>query len=155
MTVTHVETVDAGPRTVSRSVVVNAPAHDLFTLLADPHRHSDVDGSGTVRNTVSGPRRLTHGARFSVAMKLYGIPYRITSTVTAIEEDRLVEWQHPAGHRWRWQFAEVENGRTQVTETFDYSTVRAPWLLELIKAPERNVSGIEKTLSALCDRFSR
>ena len=40
--------VNAGPRKVSRSAVVHAPAGELFDVLADPRRHSELDGSGTV-----------------------------------------------------------------------------------------------------------
>src|SRR4051812_30198336 len=97
--------VASPPRVVSRRIVVAAPAADLFALVADPHRHGELDGSGTVRNAVSGPDRLRLGDRFSVAMRLGPLPYRITSVVTAFEENTRLEWRHPAGHRWRWEFA--------------------------------------------------
>lgn len=99
-----VSSVDAGPRRVSRTVEVQAPAGELFALVADPSRHGELDGSGTVPETVKGPQRLTEDARFSVKMKQYGVPYRITSRVTEISEGRVVEWRHPFGHRWRWEF---------------------------------------------------
>lgn len=133
---------------------MHAAAHDVFALVADPHRHPELDGSGTVRDTtVTGPDRLTKGAKFSVGMKQYGVPYKITSTVTAFEDDRLVEWQHPLGHRWRWELSEVAPGDTQVTETFDYRDAKSPKLLELFGQPARNATGITKTLQALAARF--
>ncbi|MGO9253836.1 MAG: dimethyladenosine transferase, partial [Mycobacterium sp.] len=46
MTVT---VVDAGPHQVSRSVEVAAPVEELYALAADPRRHRELDGSGTVR----------------------------------------------------------------------------------------------------------
>ena len=86
-----VTTVDAGPHKVSRRVVVNAPAADVFALVSNPHRHPELDGSGTVRDTpVSGPETLTRGARFSVGMKQYGVPYKITSTVTDCGNNRTL-----------------------------------------------------------------
>jgi hypothetical protein len=103
---------------------------------------------------VTGPDRLSKGAKFTVGMRAHGVPYKITSTVTAFDDDRLVEWQHPAGHRWRWELAEVEPGVTEVTETFDYSTSRAPRLLELFAYPKINGEGITKTLRALAARFA-
>jgi len=109
MTVT---VVDAGPRKVSRAAEVHAPARELFAIVADPRRHGELDGSGTVHDTVSGPARLSAGARFSVKMTWYGVPYRITSRVTGFTEDRVVEWQHPLGHRWRWELAPLEEDRT-------------------------------------------
>jgi hypothetical protein len=135
-------------------VSVRAPASALFALVADPRRHAELDGSGTVRNgAVSGPDRLSMGAKFTVGMKMYGVPYAITSTVTGFEPDRMIEWRHPFGHRWRWELAGTEHGVTEVTETFDYSTSVAPTLLELFRWPAVNSSGITKTLQALAVRF--
>ena len=149
-----VSTVEAGQRKISRRVTVHAPAAEVFALVADPHRHPDIDGSGTVRHApVTGPSQLSNGAKFTVAMKQYGVPYKITSTVTAFERDRLLEWQHPMGHRWRWEFAETEPGTTEITETFDYSTAKAPRMLEIFGQPAKNVTGITKTLQALVTRF--
>ena len=101
MTVT---VVDAGPRRVSRSVEVAAPAAELFAMAADPRRHSELDGSGTVRDNIKAPSKLAEGSKFSTKMRMLGLPYRITSTVTELKPDEVVEWRHPLGHRWRWEF---------------------------------------------------
>jgi polyketide cyclase/dehydrase/lipid transport protein len=146
--------VDAGPRRVARQVLVRAPAAEVFALVANPHRHPELDGSGTVRpGPVTGPPVLSAGATFTVGMKQYGAPYKVTSTVTAFEDGQLVEWQHPMGHRWRWELAEVEPGVTRVTETFDYTTSRTPRLLEILGQPGKNAVGITKTLQGLQARF--
>ncbi len=152
-----VERVEQGPRRVARTVEVLASAADVFALVADPRRHGELDGSGTVRGTVSGPRRLTEGAQFSVAMKQFGVSYRITSTVTHIEDGRLVEWRHPAGHRWRWALTPLTPTSARVTETFDYSTVPAVQgrLMELFGFPRQNAAGIEATLRQLVSRYAR
>ena len=152
MTVTVVE---AGPRKVSRAAEVHAPSAELFEIVADPYRHAELDGSGTVVGAVTGPRRLAADARFSVRMKQYGAPYKITSRVTGFADGRVVEWQHPLGHRWRWEFTPVSAEVTTVTETFDYSqvgTVKARGL-ELYGAPKKNGAGIEATLRKLQDRY--
>lgn len=96
-----INSIDAGPRRVSRTVDVQAPAAELFSLVADPRRHGELDGSGTVGEMVKGPQRLSEDSSFSVKMKQYGVPYRITSRVTDFAEGRVVEWRHPLGHRWR------------------------------------------------------
>src|SRR6202011_5277465 len=76
MTVT---TIDAGPNQVSRAVEVQAPAAELFAIVADPRRHHEVaHGSGTVGDNINAPERLIPGARFSTKMKMFGLPYRIT-----------------------------------------------------------------------------
>lgn len=150
---TTVDTVDAGPHQVSRSVEVNAPAGELFAIVADPRRHREVDGSGTVRDNVRGPSPLHPGARFTTRMKMFGFPYRITSTVTELKPDRVIEWRHPLGHCWRWEFEPVSPTITRVTETFDYRD--AP--VKHYKATgfaQRNAVGIESTLHRLHDRYS-
>ena len=150
-----VSTVDAGSRRVARRVAVDASPHEVFELLADPRRHGELDGSGTVRGTVSGPERLHDGAKFSVNMKQLGVPYRITSTVVAFEEDRLIEWRHPLGHTWRWELAETEPGHTLVTETFDYSAAGPARMYELTGRTSTNGTGITRTLQQLRARFTR
>ncbi|MBM7276600.1 SRPBCC family protein [Gordonia rubripertincta] len=146
--------VDTGPHRVSRRIVVDAPAADVFALIVNPHRHPELDGSGTVRDTaVKGPEMLTPGARFSVGMKQFGVPYTITSTATEVDTDRVVEWKHPMGHRWRWDLVATSPTTTQVTETFDYSTLKFPKIMELIGYDKKNGQGIEGTLRALANRF--
>jgi Polyketide cyclase / dehydrase and lipid transport len=154
MTTQTLKTEDAGPKAVSRSVQVSAPVAEIFDLISDPHSHHDLDGSGTVRDIdVTGPHRLSVGDKFTVGMTQFGLPYKITSTATAVEENHLVEWQHPLGHRWRWELAEVSPNTTKVTETFDYSSAKVPFVVELLGYQKKNASGIESTLTALADRY--
>ncbi|GLZ54077.1 SRPBCC family protein [Actinomycetospora sp. NBRC 106378] len=151
---THdVETVDTGSRRVTRRMTVETTPSEIFALLADPHRHGELDGSGTVRDAVSGPHRVALGDRFAVNMRQLGIPYRITSTVVEDEEDRLIAWRHPVGHVWRWELEPDPEG-TVVTETFDYSTTLAAPMFELSGRPARNAGGIEETLRRLGARFA-
>jgi hypothetical protein len=153
-----VNVVDAGPRRVCRSVEVAAPAAELFAMAADPRRHSELDGSGTVRDNIEAPAKLDVGSKFSTKMKMFGLPYRITSKVTVLEPDKVVEWRHPLGHRWRWEFESLSPTSTRVTETFDYhdagalkTTLKYYELLGFAKA---NASGIEATLAKLRDRYA-
>jgi uncharacterized membrane protein len=154
MTVT---VVDAGPHQVSRSVEVAAPVEELYALAADPRRHRELDGSGTVRDNVKAPVKLAVGSKFSTKMKLYGLPYRITSTVTALKPNEVVEWRHPMGHRWRWEFEALSPTLTRVTETFDYRDGAVKNKLnyyERIGARKANTAGIEATLAGLRDRYA-
>jgi len=150
--------VDRGPRRVSRRAEVAAPAAELFAIAADPRRHSELDGSGTVRDNIDAPANLVEGSKFSTKMRMFGLPYRITSTVTAFKPYELVEWRHPLGHRWRWEFESLSPTLTQVTETFDYHD--AGTLKNKLKYYERmgfakaNAKGIEATLAKLRDRYA-
>jgi uncharacterized protein YndB with AHSA1/START domain len=135
-------------RQVSRDIVVDAPPSAVFAVLADPREHGRFDGSGTVRDAVAGPSRLALGDRFGMSMRL-GVPYTIRNEVVEFEEDRRIAWRHLGHHRWRYELEPVGEGSTKVTETFDWSTARAPRLLELVGFPATNARGIEATLPRL------
>ncbi|OBI87670.1 SRPBCC family protein [Mycobacterium sp. 1245805.9] len=153
-----VKLVDAGPRQVSRSVEVDAPAAELYAMALDPRRHHELDGSGTVVDNISVPAEMSVGSKFSTKMKMYGVPYRITSRVTALKPNELIEWRHPLGHRWRWEFESLSPTRTRVTETFDYSEAgaikNALKYYELMGFRKANAEGIEATLAKLRDRYA-
>jgi spermidine/putrescine-binding protein len=111
-----------------------------------------------VRDNIKLPAEMTVGSKFSTSMKIYGVPYRITSTVTAYEADKVVEWRHPVGHRWRWEFESLSPTQTRVTETFDYHDAGALKntlnYYKLIGACKNNTAGIEATLAKLADRYA-
>ena len=141
-------------RVVRRSKVVAASAEEIFDLLADPARHPEIDGSGTVKGShADGPPRLEKGARFGMRMR-FGVPYRITSEVVEFDEPHQLAWRHPGGHVWRYRLETVEEG-TRVTEEFDYRTARAPVVLEWARAPRRNAAAIESTLERLAGLVGR
>lgn len=154
----NVTTVDRGPRVVARRVTVDAPVDELFALVNDPSKHGLVDGSGSVRDNVKGPSALSKGAKFTTKMRMYGVPYRITSTVTEhvdTPELKVVEWAHPAGHRWRWEFTPVNDGRTEVTESFDNRPSKLGRVMERIGVADQNAAGITETLSGLAAKYER
>lgn len=135
-------------RQVSRDIVVDAPPSAVFAVLADPREHGRFDGSGTVRDAVTGPDRLALGEKFGMSMRL-GVPYTISNEVVEFEEDRRIAWRHFGHHRWRYELEPVGEGSTRVTETFDWSTSRAPKVIELLGFPASNARGIEATLPRL------
>ena len=138
-------------RSVSRSVVVPASPTQVFDLLADPRRHAEIDGSGTVKGHLRGPSRLELGSRFGMRMRL-GVPYVISNEVVELEPDRRIGWRHLGRHVWRYELEPVEGG-TRVTETFDWAPSRAPRVLEALKVPQRNLRSIEATLERLQRAF--
>ncbi len=78
-----------------------------------------------------------------------GVPYRTYNEVVEFEQDRRIAWCHFGKHRWRYELERRPDGKTLVRETFDWSTARAPWFIELIGAPSRNLPGMKKTLERL------
>jgi uncharacterized protein YndB with AHSA1/START domain len=145
--VTEDERATIAGRTVSASTVVAAPPAEVFALLANPHRHHEFDGSGTVRGAVSGPERLALGDRFGMSMKIK-VPYRVTNRVVEFEPDRRIGWCHPARAIWRYEL-EVVPGGTRVTETFDYGGSPVAKGMELLGFPKGNAKSIRGTLRRL------
>lgn len=140
---------DTNPDLVEAERVIPASADTIFDLLADPQQHAAIDGSGAVRGArTKGPARLSQGAKFGMDMRM-GVPYRVTNTVVEFDEGRRIAWRHFGGHTWRWILEPLGMGSTRVTEQFDVSTARAPWLLKLARVPERNRRGMEKSLDRL------
>jgi uncharacterized protein YndB with AHSA1/START domain len=148
MTTDHATIAD---RKVTASTVVAAAPAEVFALLADPHRHHEFDGSGSVRAAVSGPERLALGDRFGMDMKIK-IGYRVTNTVVEFEPDRLIAWCHPAKARWRYELEPVDGG-TRITETFDYGRSPVRWGIELARMPQTNATSIRDTLRKLREIF--
>ena len=137
---------------VSASRVMAAEAQRIFDVVADPTLHHVIDGSGSVKGSTSGSKKLSLGETFGTNMRI-GVPYRMKNTVVEYTEGRRIAWAHLGGWRWRYEFDPIEEGpdagSTLVTETFDWSTSKAGGYLKLMKFPERNRGNIERTLSRL------
>jgi len=136
------------PLVISRSIRIDASPERVFDLLADPRRHPDFDGSGSVKGSISGPQRLSLGDKFGMDMRIV-VPYRVSSQVKEFEEGRRIAWAHLGGHRWRYQLESLPDGGTEVTETFDATTARSARALKLMDAYRRNARAIEETLPRL------
>ena len=138
------------PKVISETVDVDAPPEVVFAILSDPRQHARIDGSGSVRELVKGPERLSKGATFGMDMKLFGLPYKIRNTVVEYDENRQIAWRHFGGHRWRYVL-EPTGGGTRVTESFDYSRygLLPRLVVELAGFPKRNREGIAGTLVKL------
>lgn len=151
-----VENVEAGDKQVSRRVVVNAPVSAVFDLVVNPHRHHELDGSGSVGDNISGPERLETGDTFSTKMRMGRMKYSTTSTATEVRDDAVVEWQVGAGQKWRWEMKSLGPDQTEVTETWDITEVPAVAAvgMRLFGMYKRNANGIEETLRRLQERFS-
>jgi len=137
---------------VSASRIIPADAQRIFDVVADPTLHHVIDGSGSVKGSTSGTKKLTLGESFGTNMRI-GLPYRIKNTVVEYTEGRRIAWAHIGGWRWRYEFDPIEEGpdagSTLVTETFDWSTSRAGAYVTLMKFPTRNRANMERTLARL------
>ena len=116
------------PKIKAARIAIAATPPTIFNILANPHRHIEIDGSQTIRSNISGPDKLVLGSKFGMAMRL-GINYRIKNKVVEFREDELIAWRHFGQWRWRYELKDLGNGSTEVTETFDGSY--APGLAQL------------------------
>jgi uncharacterized protein YndB with AHSA1/START domain len=109
--------------------VIAAPPEKIFDLVADPSRHHEIDGSGSVKEAKEGSQRLALGDRFGMSMKM-GVPYSMVSEVIEFDENRRIAWQTwppsgfaaklAGGRIWRYELEPVDGG-TRVRESWDIS----------------------------------
>lgn len=133
---------------VSRSIDIDAPASVVFDIIADPARHSEIDGSGSVGGQTFGPDRLGPDTSFGVDMRMYGVPYRMSNQVVEFEEGRRLVWKTMGPQRWGYELSELPDGGIRVKETFDYSRGPSFWYV-LAGFPRKNAVSIENTLLRL------
>src|SRR5699024_1604303 len=81
----HVHEVDTGSFTISYQVRVGADTDQLWLLAANPHRHHELDGSGSLSTNVTGPEQLSEGDTFNIWMRRFGLPYTLKMTVVTAE----------------------------------------------------------------------
>lgn len=115
----------AGTDVVTVERTIQATPEAIFDLLADPSRHGEIDGSGTVRGVRGEPDRLQLGSRFGMSMRM-GLPYGTENEVVEFEEPLRIAWQtrgigivRPFGGRvWRYELEPLDGG-TLVRESWD------------------------------------
>jgi uncharacterized protein YndB with AHSA1/START domain len=142
---------------VSVERVIAAPADKIFELLADPARHHDIDGSGSVREAKESPERLREGATFGMGMHL-GIGYSMLNTVVEFEDGKRIAWQTTPGGKfggrlfggriWRYELEPTDSG-TRVRESWDISQEKGPikGILRMARTKEHTREAMEKTLA--------
>jgi uncharacterized protein YndB with AHSA1/START domain len=139
--------------------VIPAPPGPIFDLLADPARHPDIDGSGTVVAPRGASDRLALGSSFGMSMKM-GVPYAMVSTVVEFEDGRRIAWQTRgptavgrlvAGRIWRYELEPVDAG-TRVRETWDLtheSAATKPFARRAATVTARNMAATLERIEAL------
>ena len=103
---------------------VDASPEQLFSLLANPSRHTEIDGAGD---------------QFVMNMNQEGLgEYQMRNTVTVYEENRTIGWApelfpldalkdkigdiEAKGHTYTWELEPSGSGTT-VTQTYEWSKV--------------------------------
>jgi len=141
--------------------VIAAPPEKIFELLADPSRHHEIDGSGSVKEAKEGSTRLALGDRVGMSMKL-GVSYSMVSEVIEFDENRRIAWQTwppndfaaklAGGRIWRYELEPVDGG-TLVRESWDISQERVKFVVrpsrgKTKKAMEATLERIEQVVTS-------
>ena len=143
------EIIDTGnPKTRAASIIINATPEAIFNLLATPKMHPVIDGSNSVKSFITGPDRLTLGAKFRMNMKI-GVRYRITNKVVEFKENEVIAWQHLGRWIWRYEIKSIAVGQSVVVESFDATNSPFQWWLNWRKAYPYTQIAVAKTLVRL------
>src|SRR5215213_424125 len=109
---------------VSASREIAAPADKIFELIADPSLQPWWDGNDNLAEAPAGQRIRAVGDVFTMTLTMGGVRHNHT---VEFDEGRLIAWlpsepgKKPPGHLWRWQLEPVDDARTLVTHTYDWT----------------------------------
>lgn len=113
------------PRIARASREIAASTARIFELIADPALQPRWDGNGNLAEAAAGQRIRNVGEVFT--MTLTGDGAVRANHVVEFEEGRRIAWrpsepgQPPPGHLWRWELVPIDDSRTLVTHTYDWS----------------------------------
>jgi uncharacterized protein YndB with AHSA1/START domain len=127
---------------VSRNI--EAPVERVFPLLADPDRHPDLDGSGTLRASRTHTVLTELGDVFIMDLNTndHG-NYQTQSVVTTYVRDRALGWSpgpvdgDPFGDTFTFTLEPDGDDRTLVILTYDWSAVTDEQLLAMMPRVSR------------------
>jgi uncharacterized protein YndB with AHSA1/START domain len=111
-------------KVVSASREIAAPADKIFELIADPSLQPRWDGNDNLAEAHTGQRVRAVGDLFAMTLTIGSVR---DNHVVEFEEGRLIAWRpsepdkEPPGHLWRWQLEPLDDARTLVTHTYDWS----------------------------------
>ncbi|WP_229481979.1 SRPBCC family protein [Mycolicibacterium mageritense] len=113
-----------GDRVVTASREISAPAAVIFELIADPAQQPRWDGNDNLAEAPGGQRVRGVGDVFTMNLT---VGFVRENHIVEFEEGRLIAWRpsevgkEPPGHLWRWELEPLDDGRTLVTHTYDWS----------------------------------
>jgi uncharacterized protein YndB with AHSA1/START domain len=112
------------PQVVSASRDIAAGADHIFELIADPAHQPRWDGNDNLAEAEPGQRVRSIGEVFTMTLTNGHIR---ENHVVEFDEARRIAWRpselgrRPPGHLWRWELEPLDETRTRVTHTYDWS----------------------------------
>jgi uncharacterized protein YndB with AHSA1/START domain len=128
---------------------VAAPAAAIFEFIADPAQQPSWDGNDNLAQAPTGQRVHAVGDVFTMMLTLGTVR---ENHVVEFEEGRRIAWlpseegAEPPGHLWRWELQPLDDDRTLVTHTYDWSRLTDEKRLVRARAttPEKLAASIER-----------
>ena len=103
---------------------IEANAAVVFELIADPAQQPRWDGNDNLAQAADGQRVRAAGDVFTMTLTS---DMTRENHVVEFEEGRLIAWRPsevgkpPPGHLWRWELEPLDEARTRVTHTYDWT----------------------------------
>ena len=143
-------------RVVSVSREVRAESDRIFELIADPTRQPEWDGNDNLADAPPGQRVHAVGDVFSMTLTKGTVR---ENHVVEFAEGRLIAWkpaepgQPPVGHLWRWQIEPIDDERSLVVHTYDWTELHDEARLHRARATTSDwlVASLDR-LAALAER---
>lgn len=111
-------------RVVTTSREVRATPEAIFELIAEPSRQPEWDGNDNLANAAPGQRVHAVGDVFAMTVTKGMVR---ENHVVEFVEGRLIAWKPaepggaPIGHLWRWQIDPIDDERSLVVHTYDWT----------------------------------
>jgi hypothetical protein len=158
---------ESKPVEVSRRI--ESPAALIFSILANPQRHMEFDGSGMLRGAVLSRPISDVGDTFTMKMQRLGDNYLMLNYVVEFEPDRRIFWEPapgdpsrvegddpskvgiPAGYRWGYILTPDGDCATVVTEVFDYGPLPG----DLLRDGGEWINGTNSVLESMTASLER
>ncbi|MFC9994334.1 SRPBCC family protein [Nocardia sp. NPDC127526] len=119
-------TDDTLARIVRATRDIAAGPKEIFELIADPSQQPRWDGNDNLSEAAAGQRVQAVGDVFTMTLTMGQVR---ENHVVEFEEGRRIAWlpaepgSRPPGHRWGWELEPLEDGRTRVTHTYDWTNL--------------------------------
>jgi len=156
------------PEHIAATTTIEAAPAAVFSVLADPSAHADIDGTGWVRGSRDGEVITAVGQVFRMGMYHENHPdkdYEIANLVEVFDEPRAIAWKPGTespesgelsfgGWTWRYDLEATGPSRTTVTLTYDWSAV-PPEVRDYIQFPPFEPDHLDDSLQHLSDLVGR
>jgi uncharacterized protein YndB with AHSA1/START domain len=132
---------------VSASREIDADAARVFELIADPSQQPRWDGNDNLGSAEPGQRVRAVGDMFVMTNKKGSVR---ENHIVEFEEGRLIAWRpsevgkQPPGHLWRWELEPLDESRTRVSHTYDWTQ-----LTDQNRLPRAKATTSDKLLASI------